>query len=321
MPNLDMPQNELENYDGITPKPDDFEEYWDNAIAEMRGTDPQVSLTEASFRCPGVKCYDLYFTGVHGARIYAKFMRPEKIEGKIPAVLLFHGYSGDSGNWMDKLGYVLAGSAVFAMDCRGQAGKSEDIGNVKGNTLYGHFIRGLEEPDPNKLLFRDIFLDTAQLAKIAFNMEIIDENKVYAYGGSQGGALTIACAALEPRVSKAAVLYPFLSDYKRVWEMDLDLLAYAELKDHFRNFDPRHEREEEIFMKLGYIDIQNLAPRVKADVLMFTGLLDNMCPPSTQYAVYNKMTCQKRHILYPDFAHEDLKGSADLIFDYLINES
>jgi cephalosporin-C deacetylase len=143
---------------------------------------------------------------------------------------------------------------------------------------------------------------------------------IYAYGGSQGGALTIACAALEPRVSKAAVLFPFLSDFKRVWEMDLDILAYAELKDYFRNFDPKHEREDEIFTKLGYIDVQNLAARVKADVLMFTGLMDNICPPSTQYAVYNKMTCKKRHVLYPDYTHEDLKGSADMVFDFLVNE-
>ena len=320
MPMIDMSLKELKKYDGITPKPKNFEEYWENAAIEMHETDPRISMTEAKFQCPGVKCYDLYYTGVHGARIYAKFMRPEQVAGKIPAVVMFHGYSGDSGSWMDKLGYVLGGAAVFAMDCRGQGGKSEDAGHVKGNTLHGHFIRGLDEEDPNKLLFRNIFLDAAQLAKIAIDMDIIDENKVYAYGGSQGGALTIACAALEQRVSKAAILYPFLSDYKRVWEMDLDILAYAELKEYFRNFDPRHEREEEIFTKLGYIDVQNLAEKVKGEVLMFTGLMDNICPPSTQYAAYNKMTCKKRHIIYPDFGHEDLKGSADMVFDYLINE-
>lgn len=320
MPCIDMPLKELEKYYGITPKPKDFDEYWNKAVTEMREIDPQIQVTEAKFQCPGVKCYDFYYTGVHGAKIYAKFMRPEKVEGKIPAVLLFHGYSGDSGHWMDKLGYVLAGAAVFAMDCRGQGGKSEDVGGVKGNTIHGHFIRGLEDQDPNKLLFRDIFLDAAQLANIAIDMDIIDENKVYAFGGSQGGALTIACAALEPRIRKAAALYPFLSDYKRVWEMDLDIQAYVELKNYFRSFDPRHEREEEIFTKLGYIDIQNLSERIKADVLMFTGLMDTICPPSTQYAVFNKMTCRKRHILYPDYSHEDLKGAQDMVFDYLMNE-
>ncbi len=35
-----------------------------------------------------------------------------------------------------------------------------------------------------------------------------------------GGALTIACAALEPRIKRAAPVFPFLCDYQRVWEMD-----------------------------------------------------------------------------------------------------
>ena len=88
--------------------------------------------------------------------------------------------------------------------------------------------------------------------------------------------------------------------------MDLDIQAYGELKEYFRNFDPRHEREKAIFTKLGYIDIQYLAPRIKAKTLLFTGLMDNVCPPSSQYAAYNKMNCPKKHILYPDFGHECL---------------
>ena len=319
MPMIDMPVAELEHYRGINPKPADFEEYWDRAIAEMKAVDPQVELKRASFQAPTVDCYDMYFTGVNGARIYVMHLRPKNITGKIPAVLLFHGYSANSGDWMDKLSYAASGAAVFAMDARGQQGKSQDVGGLHGTTYHGHIIRGLSEEDPNKLLFRDIFLDTAQLAGIAMNMDFIDETKVYATGASQGGALTIACAALEPKVAKAAPCYPFLCDYKRVWEMDLDIQAYAELKDYFRSYDPRHEHEEEIFTRLGYIDLQHLAPRIRANTLMITALLDNVCPPSTQYAAYNKMTCPKKHILYPDFGHEWLKDANDIIFDFLIN--
>ena len=46
--------------------------------------------------------------------------------------------------------------------------------------------------------------------------------------------------------------------------MDLAVGAYEELKSYFRMFDPLHEREEEIFTKLGYIDCQYLAPRIRA---------------------------------------------------------
>ena len=320
MPMIDMPVKELEKYTGTNPKPADFEQYWEKALAEMNAVDPKVTLTKAEFQSPAAECYDMYFTGVNGARIYAKHLRPKNITGKIPAVLMFHGYSGDSGDWFDKTAYAAAGFAVFALDVRGQGGKSEDKGGVIGNTLNGHIIRGLDNDDPHKLLFRDIFLDTAELAKIAMDMDFIDETKVSAFGGSQGGALTIACASLEPRVSKAVPTYPFLCDYKRVWDMDLDVNAYAELKEYFRHFDPRHEREDEIFTKLGYIDLQYLAPRIKADTLMITGLMDSICPPSTQYAAYNKMTCSKKHILYPDFGHEGLPDGSDITFDFIVND-
>ena len=88
--------------------------------------------------------------------------------------------------------------------------------------------------------------------------------------------------------------------------------AYVELKDYFRRFDPRHENCDEIFMKLGYIDIQNLAPRIKGKMLMLTGLMDNVCPPSTQFAAYNKITSEKKVIFYPDFGHEGLPDAEEI---------
>ena len=100
--------------------------------------------------------------------------------------------------------------------------------------------------------------------------------------------------------------------------MDLDVNAYAELRSYFRSFDPRHEREEEIFTLLGYIDNQHLAHRIRAEVMMFTGLIDTICPPSTQFAAYNKILSPKRVVLYPDFGHEHLPEADDLGLTFLM---
>ncbi len=302
---FEMPLEALKKYQGINPKPKDFDEYWNKALKEMNEIEPNVVLKPYDCGANYAECFDLYFTGVGNARIYAKFIKPKNIKGKIPALLFFHGYTANSGSWIEKLPYVAQGFAIAALDCRGQGGKSEDIGEIKGNTHNGHIIRGIDDA-PEKLLYRQIFLDTAQLAKIIMNMDEIDETRVGAFGGSQGGGLTIACASLEPRIKKIAPHFPFLSDYKRVYEMDLAKDAYAELLTYFRMFDPLHKRENEIFTKLGYIDIQNLAPRIKADVLWFIGLADTICPPSTQFAAYNKITSKKEMIIYPDHGHEGL---------------
>lgn len=321
MPLVDLPLEQLRNYAGRNPRPVDFDAYWEEALADLAATDPEPELVpNAALDAPGVECFDLWFTGVGGARIYAKYLRPTEAAraGRpAPAVLQFHGYSMNSGDWAARLGYAASGFCVAAMDCRGQGGRSADKGGVLGNTHAGQIIRGLDDPDPSKLLFRQIFLDTAQLARVVMGLPEVDAARVGAMGASQGGALTVACAALEPRIRRAAPVYPFLSDYKRVWEMDQAKDAYAELRNYFRNFDPRHEREEAIFTKLGYVDLQFLAPRIRGEVLMFTGLADTLCPPSTQFAIYNKITSPKAVKIYPDFAHENLPGEPDLTYNFM----
>ncbi len=313
---IDLSVPELFKYEGRNPRPDDFDAYWDNSLAEMRALDPQVELKPVATKASYAELFDMRFTGVGGARVYAKLLKPKNATGKGPALVYFHGYTASSGEWSSYLRWVAQGFTVAAMDCRGQGGLSEDVGGAPGNTHCGHIIRGLDGA-PKDLLYRSIFLDCAQLAGLVMGFDWVDAGRVAAHGGSQGGGLTLACAALEPRIARAAPLFPFLSDYLRVWEMDLAEGAYREIKDHFRRHDPRHERETEIFTRLGYIDIQHLAPRIRSDVLMSTGLMDAICPPSSQFAAYNKITSKKRVIFYPDFGHEGLTGSDDLVFDYL----
>lgn len=317
MPLIDLPMEQLLEYAGRNPRPADFDEYWDRAVAEMRAVDSSIEFVKAPFQVPGVECFDLFFTGVRGARIHAKYLRPSKEQSPHPAILSFHGYTGNAGDWTDKLAYAALGFSVISMDCRGQGGLSEDTGGVQGTTHHGHIIRGLDD-EPENLLFRHIFLDAAQLAGIAMALPEVDPKRVGVTGWSQGGGLTLACAALEPRVKLAAPVYPFLSDYKRVWEMDLASGAYQELRTYFRHHDPMHRREDEVFRRLGYIDVQHLASRVTATVLHGVGLMDTICPPSTQFAIYNKLLCPKRLEVFPDFGHEGLPGHSDTIMEFLL---
>ena len=315
MPLVDMPLEMLLTYAGRSPRPDDFDEFWDRSLAEMRALEPQLELRPYPLKASFAECFDLYFTGMGGARIHAKYLRPKQAAEPHPALLMFHGYGANSGHWAEKLGYVAQGYSVASLDVRGQGGYSEDKGGTTGRTASGHFIRGLDD-GPEKMLFRQVFLDCAQLAGIVMEMPEVDASRIGAMGGSQGGALTLACAALEPRIKLAAPWFPFLCDYKRVWEMDLDIAAYTEIRDYFRTFDPQHRREDEIFNRLGYIDVQFLAPRIQATVLMAVGLMDTVCPPSTQFAAYNKITAPKDLLIYPDFGHEELPGAADSVFDF-----
>ena len=317
MPVFEMPLDELRRYQGRNPRPADFDAYWAAALGELASIDGNVALHPVDYAATFADCFDLRFTGVGGARVYAKYLRPRGLAPSgLPAAVVFHGYSGSSPDWFTLLPYVAQGWCVAALDCRGQGGRSEDVGGVTGTTLQGHIIRGLLD-SPHKLLYRHIFLDCVQLLRILMTFPEIDSDRLAVTGASQGGGLSLACAALEPRVKVAAPIYPFLSDYQRTWEMDLDVDAYQELRQLFRRFDPRHERAQEIFTTLGYIDVQHLAARIQARVLMAVGLMDTVCAPSTQFAAYNKITSSKEMVIYPDFGHETLPDLADRVFTFL----
>lgn len=312
---FDMPLNKMMQYQGSTPCPKDFDEYWDNALKEIENLDYNIELIKSDYKSKSAVFYDLYFTGTRNARIHTRFAVPKNIDGKVPAVLRFHGLSDNACQWSDFLKYTAEGYCAASLDVRGQGGTSQDVGGNKGTTYTTPFIRGLDG-DKNDLFMRDVYLDTVILAKLVMNFDFVDEKRIGVTGGSQGGGLSIVCAALVPEVKKCAVCYPYLSDFKRVWDLDLCRDAYEGIKYYFRKYDPTHERENEIFERLGYIDIQNFAKRVKAEVLMSTGLMDTVVPPSTQFAMYNKLTCTKKYKIYYEYGHEALYGNDDVFMTF-----
>ena len=62
--------------------------------------------------------------------------------------------------------------------------------------------------------------------------------------------------------------------------------------------------------------MQNHAPQVRAKVLWQTGLMDDLCPPSAQFAAYNKLVfAQKRSSCTPS-THELITYANDEIFTF-----
>ncbi len=315
---FDMTKEKLLTYEGSSPCPNDFDKFWADALAELDTFDPNPEFIPAEdFECKSADCYDLYFTGTKGARIHAKFLKPKNIDGKIPAVMAYHGYTSQSGSWNRNLKFTAEGMAIARLDCRGQGGTSEDTGSYKGNTVYYHFTRGLEDENSHNMYYRDVFLDTVIMTRIIMSLPYIDENRISVIGGSQGAALSIACAALVPEVKLALIQYPYLSDFKRVWNLEISN-SYTGLREFFKDRDPMHLKEDVYFNRLGYIDVQNFAHMINAEVLMATGLMDLDCPPSTQFAFYNKLTCKKNVIFFPEYGHIYLRGWEDIAFKKLL---
>ena len=50
---------------------------------------------------------------------------------------------------------------------------------------------------------------------------------------------------------------------------------------------------------------------------MGVGLMDTVCPPSSQFAAYNQIPAKKSLAIYPDFGHEGLPGFNDTVYEFL----
>lgn len=319
MPVIDMPLEKLKGYTGTNPMPKDFDLFWDKRMDEVNNHQLQYEIKESEIEgYNSCDYYDLWFKGIDGGEVYAKYIHPKSVE-KVPLILQFHGYPGASRSWFEQCSFVGMGCAIIAMDCPGQGGKGNDVGGISGTTVAGHIVAGLDG-EPKDMYYVRLFQNTSILCRIAQELEGININKIYTNGASQGGGIALACSSLNKIIKRCAVLYPFLSDYKRVWDMDLDQIAYEGIRYYSKWFNPMGVNEEDMFTKLGYIDVHNFAHRLNSEVLFGTGLMDNICPPSTQFAVYNNIKSKKKHIIFQDYTHEEIAVFDDMLIDFFLKE-
>jgi cephalosporin-C deacetylase len=142
-------------------------------------------------------------------------------------------------------------------------------------------------------------VDTAiELAGAAAPGEVPD---IAVTGGSQGGALALAAAALRPdavRVCHADV--PFLCDIQRA----ITLAPHAPYTEVPEFLAKNVQLIEPALNTLRYVDCALLARRITAATLMSVGLMDDICPPSTVFAAYNEITADKEIAVFPYSGHD-----------------
>lgn len=310
-----MSVEEMAQYLGCDEAPVDFALFWENELSKLSEWEPVYELKEMAVVLAFAVCYELRFISLDGSSIYSKVILPKKLK-PTSVMLRFHGYQGRSADWSEAFKYVAEGVAVVMMDVRGQAGKSEDFSQVKGNTVKGHIVRGMLE-GPSHLFYRQVYLDIGLLGKIIGQLPQTKGCPLISFGESQGGALALIAGAILPEVKRVFAIYPFLSDFRRVLALKYEAEAYDDLYRHFKFTDPFHRQAEQVFETLGYIDVKNFASLIKGDVTMICGLLDDVCPPSTQFAIYNRLTAVKEMLIMPEYGHEALNVDCqDLLFSW-----
>ena len=62
--------------------------------------------------------------------------------------------------------------------------------------------------------------------------------------------------------------------------------------------------------------LEALSARVRGSVLMGTSLMDAVSDPKGQFAVFNGLECDRRHIIYAKYAHERINAFENEVVDF-----
>lgn len=312
----DLPLEELRRYKPTLTKQPDFDEFWANTRRELAQVPMEYTLTLIPYPARNIEVYELRFKGTHDAQISAYFAKPVG-EGPFPAVVSYHGYNWGPNALEDTIHTAFHGYVATMMLIRGQQGGSEDTLPAPGGHAAGWMSKGILSPET--YYYRAVYMDAVRLLEIIASMDCVNRNKVAVMGGSQGGALTLASAALTGIPCVALADYPYLCHFRRAIDMAQEQ-PYLELNDYFRR-NPEPEAEEQALKTLSYFDLMNHAPNIQCDTTVFTGLVDLITPPSTVFAMYNHLACKKEIKVYRYFGHENLIGSSmkkfNILKDYL----
>jgi cephalosporin-C deacetylase len=310
MPSIDMPLEKLREYAPPLYREPDFESYWRTTIADAIRQPINAELIPYDLHARGVQCYAVRFDGFCGGRIAGWYLRPD-LPGKLPGICFYHGYSGRGQRPLDMLIYAQQGICCLSMDCRGQNGQSQNLISCPEGAAAGWMTMGIR--DPQSYYYRYVYADTVRAIELLARREEVDEDRIAITGASQGGALTLAAAALSDRPILAMPDIPFLCDFRRAIQIT-PAGPYPEIPSLLKAFP---DLVEPALRTLSYCDNLNLAPWIKCRTIISNCLWDDICPPSTIFAVYNHLACEKQMEIYPFHKHEVPYEQSELRFRLL----
>lgn len=292
----------LENYCPELTRQEDFFPFWENEIKKSNELSLQTEMNLLDYPLSQVKVYDVTFQGVNGVQIHGWYMVPDFIaEKKYPCLVCYHGYGGSRGVPSDHMLWILAGMAVFAVDCRGQGGITGDSGCASGGGIYGLTCRGILEKED--YYYREVYLDCIRSLDVIWSRNEIDRDKIVLYGISQGGGLAMAVASLDNRPAMVLADVPGNSDLERRVEGEHG--SFGAVSNYLKYYP---HNEQKVYKTLSYFDTMNMAERMKCPVHASVALKDVTCPAECYFASYNRITVKKTIDLYPYNGHENAYG-------------
>ncbi len=287
----------------FTKEPKDFDAFWKQNLDELREVPLSYTKELAREYCTDkVDCY-LVKIPVNRAKqcVYGYLFYPKNAQkGKHPVVLcppgagiktikepLRHKYYAENG-------FIRLEMEIHGLDPRLPKETFDDLSRAFNSGPTGYLENGLD--DRNRYYMKRVYLSLVRCIDLLTSLPEWDGRNVAVQGGSQGGALSIVAAGLDPRINLCVVNHPALSD----------MAGYTEKGrtggyPHFNHMEGLYTPAT--LSTMAYYDVVNFARKVRATTYMTWGYNDDVCPPTTSYAVWNTLTCEKEALITPINEH------------------
>lgn len=285
----------------IVKDPADFDKFWNDGKAQLAKIplDAKLELLPG-YSTASVDVYHVSFQNVgtgtsRVSRIYGILAMPKSTNpnAKFPALLSVPG--AGTRPYRGVLNLAEKGIITLQIGIHGIPVTLDQ--SVYDSLAAGAMNRYMHYNIDNKntYYYRRVYLGVVRSNDFLASLPQFDGKNLGVIGGSQGGALSIVTAALDPRVKGLAASYPALSD----------MVGYTAGRAggwHHYFKDPANQTKEKI-ETAAYYDVVNFAKRLKVAGIYSWGFNDEVCPPTSMYASYNGITAPKKLLLGLEMGH------------------
>lgn len=267
-------------------KKEDFYSFWDKALEELSKVDPEYKTSPIKRENEtNTNLYRVEMISYQGTTVRGWLEVPKK-KGIYPTLLRLPGYQ-ENMKPIDAADDMI----VFSFNTRDH-GESDDS---EGGRNWDMWVRGLDSK--NDYYYKGLFLDCIRALDYLNTRKDVDTDRIAIWGGSQGGGLSFSTAALDSRVALCIADIPYMCDYPNYFE-----ITYWKEVSSWLDAHP-NTTWETLLNTLSYYDTKNFADKINCPVWMGIGLQDDICPPSTSFATYNKVQSDKNYVVYKNERH------------------
>lgn len=280
--------------------PADFTSFWQKKVKENSKIPlkPEVTLLP-KYSTDSIDVFLVKLNIDKNGRCLYGYMAKPKAAGKYP--VLFTPPGAGSRRIIPILDYAKQGFISLNIEIHGLNPEwSEAEYNRARMTKNDYFYKGIASRDT--YYYRDVYIGCSRAVDFLCSLPEFDGRHVAVTGGSQGGALTIVTAALNPKVTCIAAFYPALSDVTGF------LHSRAGGWPHFFSSAAANKKlgktsVETAVRTLSYYDVVNFAKQLKVPGFYSFGYCDETCSPTSVWSVMNSITAPKKIVITPTSAH------------------